>query len=459
LTRFIAEHGHSFIPIHSSDLGRWVNKIRNKKDLLTAEQQEKLNAAGFTWDVPEAKFQGFIALLKRYVQREGHAQVPLRHIEDGQVLGLWLQRVRRSIARQSIERRKMLLDLGVVWESEKRKPFEFYLSALKRHIDQNGSIQITSKYRDAMGVPLGQFIADVRARRIPLTREQSHSLEVLGIGDSNSFSFTKTIGALQDFVEQNGHSNVPVDFRSGSFDLGNWINQIRRGTILVSKAQATRLGTLGIRDAKCLDESFSLKALQEGAEAFRRDTGHLDVPASFMHNHLPVGRWILYIRRNPAILKETERVLLDRMNFTWAQEQASFDANFEVLYAKLLVFRDAHGHVNVPIRYSGDGDLRLRGLGGAVSRLRRNQKWISTVQNKRLEAIGFVWSDGELRFDRNLELLREYKKAFGDCNVPRDYAEGDVKLGTWVSHITKGGIKLTPARRAELIKLGFEFQS
>jgi hypothetical protein len=66
-----------------------------------------------------------------------------------------------------------------------------------------------------------------------------------------------------------------------------------------------------------------------------------------------------------------------------------------------------------------------------------------------------VWSDRDARFDRNLDLLRGYKAQFGNCDVPIDYEIDGIKLGTWTSHIRKGGIKLTPEREKMLSDLGF----
>ena len=78
-----------------------------------------------------AQWEKNYALLRAFVEREGHANVPRKHVEDGEQLGVWLgrQRTRWQARGWSEEERKAkkasalsdeeaarLEAVGVVWQ-------------------------------------------------------------------------------------------------------------------------------------------------------------------------------------------------------------------------------------------------------------------------------------------------------------------------------------------------------
>ena len=70
-------------------LGHWVGAQRKlrKKGLLLTSRERRLDKLWFTWDAIDAKFERNFELLLALVAREGHADVPKRHVvEDGEKL-------------------------------------------------------------------------------------------------------------------------------------------------------------------------------------------------------------------------------------------------------------------------------------------------------------------------------------------------------------------------------------
>ena len=53
-------------------------------------------------------------LLERYRAREGHCNVPSRHVEEGKKLGRWTENQRQRTDNLDETRRKRLEELGVV---------------------------------------------------------------------------------------------------------------------------------------------------------------------------------------------------------------------------------------------------------------------------------------------------------------------------------------------------------
>jgi hypothetical protein len=51
---------------------------------------------GWTWNVRDDAWEQGFAYLQNFVEREGHAKVPQRHVEDGYRIGRWVMAQRRE---------------------------------------------------------------------------------------------------------------------------------------------------------------------------------------------------------------------------------------------------------------------------------------------------------------------------------------------------------------------------
>ena len=106
-------------------------------------------------------------------------------------------------------------------------------------------------------------------------------------------------------------------------------------------------------------------------------------------------------------------------------------------------------------------------LGMCVSRLRsrRRKGTLPAVDVAQLDALGFVWSIPEWRWQCVLQSLAVYKEMHGDLEVPFAFvvpseaqwpAEAwGLKLGSRVNDIRCRVVKHHPERRAELDAMGF----
>ena len=79
-------------------LGSWVKlqRSRFRSGLLSAEERDALEAVpGWTWEQESVRWEEGFARLRTFVDREHHARVPDRWIEDGFPLGTWARSQRR----------------------------------------------------------------------------------------------------------------------------------------------------------------------------------------------------------------------------------------------------------------------------------------------------------------------------------------------------------------------------
>jgi len=121
--RFVAREGHAAVPPghreHGFPLYAWLAKQRflRRHGRLAAETARLLEAVpGWTWSPMDERFQSGLARLRQFVAREGHCDVPKRHVEGGYRLGRWLSRQRELHERGELApERVAALDAVASW--------------------------------------------------------------------------------------------------------------------------------------------------------------------------------------------------------------------------------------------------------------------------------------------------------------------------------------------------------
>ncbi len=110
--------------------------------------------------------------------------------------------------------------------------------------------------------------------------------------------------------------------------------------------------------------------------------------------------------------------LLERLSPSWDE-----------FYGQLDTFKEAHGHCNVPQRYSANP-----GLGSWVSNQRSlySKNQLSAIRIARLNDLGFVWDVRLASWEEMFSALQRFRELEGHCNVPNKYPDNP-RLGHWVS--------------------------
>ena len=148
-------------------------------------------------------------------------------------------------------------------------------------------------------------------------------------------------------------------------------------------------------------------------------------------------------------LSQDQQHRLVELGFVWDP----FEAIWEEQFAALAQYKTQHGDCNVP-----QGWLENLTLGTWVSTQRGEQRKgrLTDEQQRRLEALGFVWDSLEAIWEEQFAALAQYKTQHGDCNVPRHWPEQH-GLGSWVTRQRQekktGGLSLDRQRRLDA--LGF----
>ncbi|CAE8652884.1 unnamed protein product, partial [Polarella glacialis] len=344
--------------------------------------------------------------------------------------------------------------------------------------------------------------------------DRQKSLHELGfIWEPQDIIFSQQLlPALQMFRDLHGHLDNPARFvMQDSPDmpvllkglkLGNMVNRIRSSKYLV-KNEADRLHALGQLGFVWDSEEFNFQELIFPAlEWYRQEFGTLLVPLEYElpeSDPLPKLLWgfklgaaVNEIRHRQDSVKgrpDRQKVLEELGLICEATPDREKSMNelglvgnpqdfifTQQLLPALRMFKDRHGHSNVPVRfviqYSTDMPVLLRGfqLGRVVSQI-RSSKYLVKNETGRLHALdelGFVWNSEEFNFQELMvPALEWYRREFGNLSVPILYElpESDpvpkllwgFKLGAAVNKIRsrQGYVKGRPDRQKVLDELGF----
>ena len=162
----------------------------------------------------------------------------------------------------------------------------------------------------------------------------------------------------------------------------------------------------------------------------------------------------------PHAAERNDDKIRDRSNFNHSEGTTDsvtisnddveyIDTNWEVMFARLQLFHDEHGHCLVSIKekckpkkylpilhsrpFKAYYEQKLSlGVWVSQQRGRYQRQNMSEEQRLSLENIGFIWNVSEHVWFTMWKRLVAYGVQHHDCNVPIGY-ELDLKLGGWVN--------------------------
>jgi superfamily II DNA or RNA helicase len=233
LRRFVEREGHARVPRgHREDghqLDGWVlvQRQANRKGTLDPERRARLEAlSGWAWDALEAEWEEGFANLRRFIEREGHARVPRSHRENGHNLAQWILVRRQQYRKRTLDpKRRALLEAlpGWTWEPH-GAGWEEGFAHLERFVAREGHTHIPAKYQDQDGFSLGNWVSRQRHawKRDKLREERARRLEAVPgwAWDLLDAAWEEGLNRLLAFVEREGHSRVPGNYRDDGYRPG-----------------------------------------------------------------------------------------------------------------------------------------------------------------------------------------------------------------------------------------------
>jgi superfamily II DNA or RNA helicase len=327
LRLYVKQFGDALVPDRYVDdsgypLGNWVGTKRQEKrrGLLGATAISQLESIGMVWSPYDHLFLKNIEMLALFVRREGHAEVPQKHVESGFRLGAWVGTLRQTKSELSAEQLKRLEHLGFVWNVLDKRWNEG-LAMLQSFRRENGNQRIT-KSTVHKQFPLGKWLNIRRNQRRSLSKAQIKQLDELGMDwDPFETLFLEGLEVYKKYIRRTGSPDVAKNHVEEGYPLGSWLNtnrvQKKQGKLSVSRIKA--LNSCGMRWAMKSDVQFELglRALR----TFVEREGHADSKVEHIEGGYRLGRWISKVRGRRKSLSNEQVAALDRLGFIWDGRQ------------------------------------------------------------------------------------------------------------------------------------------
>ncbi len=456
-------HGDLDIPVKyvTSDglrLGTWINAIRSAYQgrrasyHLLPEQIHALDELGMIWDKRSDRLweKGYMEALE-YRKVHGDLDVPATFkTKEGYLLGRWIARQRDNTT-LSAKRKKLLDDLGMVWE--KAYSWEARYALAKNYYDTHGNLNVPGNYI-VDGIWLGKWLNEQqliyrgKRKNKKLTAEQIEQLNEIGMSweHRNTNAWESHYSEAKQYFEAHGNLLVPDDYvEADGKKLNPWITTQRRYRTLgkLTQEQIDRLSSIGM--VWQFDDSWEIGFAH--AKSYYEDHGNLLVLRTYVcADGYALGKWIGNQRSNyinPKKYKKispTQKKRLDAIGMTWNV----LSERWEAAYALAKEYWQEHGDLCIPTKYkTADGyalDEWVRS-----QREKRAAGTLTQEQIDRLDAIGMDWLSPMARFwETRFELCRTYYEEHGNLDMPRTYVTDDgVQLGLWLWRIRSGKVGLS----------------
>ena len=302
------------------------------------------------------------------------------------------------------------------------------LDALRRQL---GSLKKGSPLRmpDKIYVNLPDAVSDefARAFKVRLVKMTSAPWE-------------EWIGALEQYVEDNGHACPLVSYTtSDGLYLGRWVGK-QRGKYAKDQLSADRVQQL--EKLPGWEWNVLEAAWKENYYAvcdFHAQKGHARPPYSEVLHGLKIGVWASEQRgqyHGDRLSPEHIQLLELLDGWDWNAREGVWDRNLR----HLQEFRDQEGHVRVPI---------VHPLRPWITNQRTHYSTgkLSPERIRRLEAInGWGWTPREDRWEKNFRCLQDYRAQKGHACPKYDEMFSGVKFGLWVQNQRQLKDSLSPER-------------
>jgi len=240
LLNFIAREGHSrVINSHLEDdfeLGRWIGiwKYQYNKNTLPQWKIDFFKSLPqWSWDIKTDKwFEGF-NILKQYIEREGHASVPVNHTEKKFRLGIWVRTQKYSYAVQSYENKlseeKVTLLESIPkwsWDNELDIAWKTGYNHLRKFYEKYNHVEVPARYViDSYNLGIWFSGQKYSFKKNSLSPERIQLLEQFPdwATDQKERRWQQAYNLLLQFCHRKGHAKVKYNHIEDDFNLGGWV--------------------------------------------------------------------------------------------------------------------------------------------------------------------------------------------------------------------------------------------
>eukprot|EP00536_Pseudo-nitzschia_multiseries_P017552 jgi/Psemu1/328579/estExt_fgenesh1_pg.C_16240001 len=336
-------------------------------------------------------------------------------------LGKWVN-IQRQYCKQK-DRTDRLNKIGFVWgcDEEKRRQWEVMYQRLVAYKNAHGTTLVPSKYK--ADPKLGTWVQN--QRQYCKQKDRMDRLNEIGfVWDCDEEKRHQWEVMYQRLVAyKNAHGTTLVSQRyKADPKLGAWVQTQRYEC--KQKDRMDRLNKIGFVCNFTEESSKNWETMFRRLVAYRRKHQTTCVPTKYKADR----KLALWVTRQRQHCRKQERVdLLNDIGFAWNPKRVH-DEKWEVMYQRLVDYKNKHNTTCVPKKYKAD-----RKLAPWVAHQRQCCQKQDRVD--RLNSIGFEWNPKEV-YDEKWEImyqrLVDYKNKHNTTCV-RQKDGADLPLINWVS--------------------------
>lgn len=490
---YYLEHGNLKIPFRYSslkdgiiiNLGTWVMTQRQGylKGTLSKERIDLLNEIGMVWKINNTYSWEYMYNLAKDYYLENNKLFSSTYkinINDKNVLlGAWLRNQIKfyNEGKLSIEKIKLLENIGVQWKAEQRKRnrkdnrdkkwFSLYKEVLEFY-KEHGNLIIPNDYLVTVSheeILLKSWyknqksmlkLKELSAEKEKLVNELIMLNENNKIKTENDKNWFEIYNVAVNYYKEHGDLKVPYTYvyeKDGiKINLGQWVISQRQnyGNNKISADKIKLLDKIGMKWEK--KNWFTWEYVYKLAKDYYKEHGDLLVPRNLIVNvegtDISLGNWIVNQRR--SYKKKTlssERIeLLNEIGMKWEDvKQTTDDKNWLILFKNVVEYYEENETTNI----SSDYEVLIENKSINLNRwytkqlyLCRNNK-LSSERKKLIEAFSNKVNDkraenlSRLKWMKNYELAKKYFMMHGNLRIPNTYeveVNGEIiKLGDWIN--------------------------
>ena len=347
-------------------------------------------------------------------------------------------------------------DLRPVAQGKTLIGWEGHFQKLVQFKEVHGHCQVPHNYT-VDDVSLGRWVSTQRLKYPKYLAGKDSQMPKELINQLNSIGFDWGIfmmewkGAFEKLVhfkELHGHCRVPQNYAVDDVNLVSWVTTQRSNYWKylggkhspMTQELIDQLNSIGFEWK--LHTRIGWEVYFEKLVQFKESHGHCQVPSNYtVDNDVNLGNWVNNQRtqyKNFLAGKYSpmtqERIdALETLGFDWGAASIGWKGHLQ----KLVQFKELHGHCRVPINHCVD-DVRL---GKWVNNQRTEYQSFMDGQHSTmtqdcmdaLNSIGFEWAKPRIGWEAHFQLLQDFQKEHGHCQVSRNHSVDNIKLGRWVS--------------------------
>ncbi|MBO5910550.1 MAG: HNH endonuclease, partial [Clostridia bacterium] len=300
---------------------RKMQKCEKIDRILTGEMIRKLNTFDFVWRDRENKFpysfKDFCARLLVYKEEKKTLLISRSYVcEDGYPLGEKVHNLRNGTIRTNEEEKRILKDIGFVWEVDY---FDIFLTHLLEYREEKGDCLVPQDYICEDGYQLGKTVNNIRTGTFNINAEQKkilNSPQINFVWDAtNYFDFDKFYSHLLEYVKSNNTSQVPQKYVcEDGYSLGSAVSRIRLKLLKLEPEQYSLIDSEPINFVWKTDKSddFDFDLFITKLRQYVKDKGNAMVTDRYKcEDGYKLGQKVQYIRSRKELLDEKLIGVLD----------------------------------------------------------------------------------------------------------------------------------------------------